>query len=65
MQDVPTFMGVAATLVDTCGCFYVLPHDDPGVGPSDEVAAVSEGCDPIRLHVLLQCSESLKRFGYP
>jgi hypothetical protein len=39
MQGFPTFVRVFETPVDACGRFYVLAHDDAGVGAADEVAS--------------------------
>jgi hypothetical protein len=34
------FMRVFETPVDTYGRFFVLAHDDPGVGAADEAATI-------------------------
>ena len=40
------FMRVFETPVDTYGRFFVLAHDDAGIGAADEVATVSIGTAP-------------------
>ena len=44
------FMRVFETPVDTYGRFFVLAHDDAGIGATDEVAAV--GAIPTFLRIL-------------